>query len=95
MDGRKQSGEERMRLGEFFLTNGSHSEENGLQEVTTERKRRKMNYYLGLDLGTGSIKTVLFDVTGKEIAMHFIEYPHTCKAGTHCSKDPVGERQSA
>ena len=34
-----------------------------------------MNYYLGLDLGTGSIKTVLFDVTGKEIAMHFIEYP--------------------
>ncbi|MBQ9157381.1 MAG: xylulokinase [Eubacterium sp.] len=34
-----------------------------------------MNYYLGLDLGTGSIKTVLFDVNGKEIATHFIEYP--------------------
>ncbi|MCR4891790.1 MAG: xylulokinase [Lachnospiraceae bacterium] len=34
-----------------------------------------MNYYLGLDLGTGSIKTVLFDETGKEIAVHFIEYP--------------------
>lgn len=34
-----------------------------------------MNYYLGLDLGTGSIKTVLFDVNGKEIAQSAIEYP--------------------
>ena len=34
-----------------------------------------MNYYLGLDLGTGSIKTVLFDVNGKEIAQNAIEYP--------------------
>lgn len=34
-----------------------------------------MNYYLGLDLGTGSIKTVLFDVNGKEIAQSSLEYP--------------------
>lgn len=34
-----------------------------------------MNYFLGLDLGTGSIKTVLFDVDGKEIAQCAIEYP--------------------
>ena len=34
-----------------------------------------MNYYLGLDLGTGSMKTVLFDVNGKEIAQNAIEYP--------------------
>lgn len=34
-----------------------------------------MEYYLGLDLGTGSMKTVLFDVKGKEIAQSSIEYP--------------------
>ncbi len=34
-----------------------------------------MEYYLGLDLGTSSIKTVLFDVNGKEIAQSSIEYP--------------------
>lgn len=34
-----------------------------------------MEYYLGLDLGTSSIKTVLFDVEGKEIGQSSIEYP--------------------
>ncbi|MCI8327885.1 MAG: xylulokinase [Lachnospiraceae bacterium] len=34
-----------------------------------------MEYYLGLDLGTGSMKTVLFDVNGKEISQSVIEYP--------------------
>ena len=34
-----------------------------------------MEYYLGLDLGTGSLKTVLFDVNGKEIAQSTKEYP--------------------
>lgn len=34
-----------------------------------------MEYYLGLDLGTGSLKTVLFDVNGKEIAQSTVEYP--------------------
>lgn len=34
-----------------------------------------MDYYLGLDLGTGSIKTVLFDVLGNEIAQSSQEYP--------------------
>ena len=34
-----------------------------------------MEYYLGLDLGTGSLKTVLFDVNGKEIAQAIMEYP--------------------
>ena len=34
-----------------------------------------MNYYLGIDLGTGSMKTVLFDVDGKEISQHAVEYP--------------------
>lgn len=34
-----------------------------------------MEYYLGLDLGTSSIKTVLFDVEGKEIAQSSLEYP--------------------
>ena len=35
-----------------------------------------MNYYFGLDLGTGSLKTVLFDANGKEIAVAEQEYPH-------------------
>ena len=34
-----------------------------------------MNYYLGIDLGTGSMKTVLFDVDGLEIAQNSLEYP--------------------
>ncbi|MDO5146950.1 MAG: FGGY family carbohydrate kinase, partial [Eubacteriales bacterium] len=34
-----------------------------------------MDYYLGLDLGTGSLKTVLFDATGKEVAQAIMEYP--------------------
>jgi xylulokinase len=34
-----------------------------------------MEYYLGLDLGTGSLKTVLFDIFGKEIAQSTMEYP--------------------
>ena len=34
-----------------------------------------MEYYLGLDLGTGSLKTVLFDVNGREIAQSTLEYP--------------------
>ncbi len=34
-----------------------------------------MDYYLGLDLGTGSLKTVLFDVNGKEIGVSELEYP--------------------
>ncbi len=34
-----------------------------------------MDYYLGLDLGTGSLKTVLFDVNGKEVAVSEKEYP--------------------
>lgn len=34
-----------------------------------------MEYYLGLDLGTSSIKTVLFDVEGREIAQSSLEYP--------------------
>ncbi len=34
-----------------------------------------MEYYLGLDLGTGSLKTVLFDVNGKEITQAIMEYP--------------------
>lgn len=34
-----------------------------------------MEYYLGLDLGTSSIKTVLFDVEGKEIGQSSLEYP--------------------
>ena len=34
-----------------------------------------MTYYLGLDLGTGSLKTVLFDVNGLEIAASAVEYP--------------------
>lgn len=33
-----------------------------------------MEYYLGLDLGTGSIKSVLFDVNGIEIAQSEMEY---------------------
>lgn len=34
-----------------------------------------MDYYVGLDLGTGSLKTVLFDVNGKEIGVSEMEYP--------------------
>lgn len=34
-----------------------------------------MNYYLGLDLGTGSIKTVLFDELGKAVSTASEEYP--------------------
>ena len=34
-----------------------------------------MTYYLGLDLGTGSLKTVLIDVNGLEIAASAVEYP--------------------
>lgn len=34
-----------------------------------------MEYIIGLDLGTGSIKTVLFDQFGKEIAQMAQEYP--------------------
>lgn len=34
-----------------------------------------MSYFLGLDLGTGSLKTVLFDLNGKEVAVAEMEYP--------------------
>ena len=34
-----------------------------------------MEYLIGLDLGTGSVKTVLFDQNGKEIAQMAQEYP--------------------
>ena len=34
-----------------------------------------MSYFLGLDLGTGSLKTVLFDLNGKEVAVSEMEYP--------------------
>lgn len=34
-----------------------------------------MKYVLGLDLGTSSIKTVLFDQNGKEVAQRSVEYP--------------------
>lgn len=34
-----------------------------------------MQYFLGLDLGTGSIKTVLFNENGMEIAQDSMEYP--------------------
>ena len=34
-----------------------------------------MKYYLGMDLGTGSIKTVLFDRFGQEIASAAADYP--------------------
>lgn len=34
-----------------------------------------MHYYLGLDLGTGSMKSVLFDVNGREIATSTAGYP--------------------
>ena len=34
-----------------------------------------MDYFVGLDLGTGSLKTVLFDVNGKEIGVSEMEYP--------------------
>ncbi|MBQ1378205.1 MAG: hypothetical protein IIY77_09555, partial [Lachnospiraceae bacterium] len=34
-----------------------------------------MNYYLGLDLGTGSIKTVLFDEAGNAVCSSAREYP--------------------
>lgn len=34
-----------------------------------------MNYYIGLDLGTGSLKTVLFDSKGREIGVSEKEYP--------------------
>lgn len=34
-----------------------------------------MNYFLGLDLGTGGIKAVLFDALGKEITEATQEYP--------------------
>lgn len=34
-----------------------------------------MDYYLGLDLGTGSIKSVLFDGNGREITASAEEYP--------------------
>ena len=33
------------------------------------------HYYLGLDLGTGSIKTVIFDQDGKEVGIASEEYP--------------------
>ena len=34
-----------------------------------------MQYFLGIDLGTGSVKTVLFDENGLELAQSAIEYP--------------------
>lgn len=34
-----------------------------------------MNYYIGLDLGTGSMKTVLFDREGRKLAQSVKEYP--------------------
>ena len=34
-----------------------------------------MRYFLGLDLGTGGIKTVLFTEEGKEVTYALQEYP--------------------
>ena len=39
------------------------------------QKGEIMEYLIGIDLGTGSVKTVLFDQNGKEIAQAAQEYP--------------------
>lgn len=47
-----------------------------------------MNYYFGLDLGTGSLKTALFDSLGREIAVSEQEYPHYQPYNGWSEQDP-------
>ncbi|MCD8020258.1 MAG: xylulokinase [Clostridiales bacterium] len=54
-----------------------------------------MEYYLGLDLGTGSIKTVLFDADGKEIAQSVLEYPLYQPHNGWSEQDPEDWYQAA
>ena len=54
-----------------------------------------MTYYLGLDLGTGSLKTVLFDRNGLEIAASTVEYPLYQPHNGWSEQDPEDWYQAA
>ena len=54
-----------------------------------------MTYYLGLDLGTGSLKTVLFDREGLEIAASTVEYPLYQPHNGWSEQDPEDWYQAA
>ncbi len=54
-----------------------------------------MKYILGLDLGTSSIKTVLFDQNGKEIAQRADEYPVYQPHNGWSEQDPEDWYQAA
>lgn len=54
-----------------------------------------MKYILGLDLGTSSIKTVLFDQNGREIAQRADEYPVYQPHNGWSEQDPEDWYQAA
>ncbi len=54
-----------------------------------------MNYYLGLDLGTGSLKTVIFDSKGKAIGVSEKEYPLYQPHNGWSEQDPEDWYQAA
>ena len=46
-----------------------------IYHYTQRRDEVKMNYLIGVDIGTSGTKTVLFDDKGNSIASHLVEYP--------------------
>lgn len=54
-----------------------------------------MNYYLGLDLGTSGLKTVIFDLNGREIAQRTEEYPVYQPQAGWSEQDPEDWYQAA
>lgn len=53
------------------------------------------NYYIGIDLGTGSVKTVLFDQDGNEIAQLAEEYPLYSPKNGYSEQEPEDWYQAA
>lgn len=47
-----------------------------------------MNYLLGIDLGTSGTKTVLFDLAGRTVASHTVEYPLSQPRNGWAEQDP-------
>lgn len=54
-----------------------------------------MKYVIGIDLGTSSVKTVLFDQNGKEIAQRAMEYPVYQPHNGWSEQDPEDWYQAA
>ena len=61
-----------------------------IYHYTQRRDEVKMNYLIGVDIGTSGTKTVLFDDKGNSIASHLVEYPMYQPKIGWAEQDPEG-----